>query len=198
MYQLKGMMHKFSQELNQVNEVICSVATEPLWYLLLGKMFVRSGEYQKAEQLLNEIASRSNEGNKVDEAAYKILKGEFELAKENFSEAKDLLETASKLRIDGYSLESLANYYYCTGDLDKAVIIYENICGLLKSIGWESQECWVQAHFSLGKVHEENGNIEQAIHWYQRFLSIWKDADEDLPDFIEAKSRLEALQEMNP
>ena len=119
------------------------------------------------------------------------------LNNKEFDKAKDLLETASKLRNDSYSLESLANYYYSTGDLDNALVVYENIIGLLGSIGWESQECWVQAHLSLAKVHEDMGNTEQAIHWYQRFLAIWIDADEDLPDFIEAKSRLEALQDLD-
>jgi len=194
MYQLKGMENEFYQELNQINETIYSVASEPIWYLILGKMYVRSGEYQIPELLLNEMASRSNEGNKWDEAANIILKGELELTRGNLSVAKELLETASILRIDGYSLESLAHFYRSTGDLEKAIEVYENITGLLTSIGWESQECWVRAHLSLGELHKEIGNTEQAMHWYQRFLSIWKDADEDLPDFIEAKSRLEELQ----
>jgi len=194
MYQLKGMMHEFSTELDVANEIIRIAATEPSWYLLLGKMFVRSGEYEKAELLLEELSSRMNEGNNWDEAAYKILKGELELAKNNLEAAGELFESAIHLRNDSYSLESLANYYTVTSNLDKAISTYEEMVTLDSSLGWEAQECWVRAHFSLGKIHEINGNIEQAVYWYRHFISIWENADENLPDFMEAKSRLEELQ----
>ena len=197
MYEMKGMEEEFFMILNQVNDVIYSIATEPVWYLILGKMYVRNGEYQETEQLIQEIAARSNEGNKWDEAAHKILTGELDLARGNLTEAEVLFETASKLRRDGFALESLANFYYSTGDLEKAVVEYENICGLLNSTGWEAQECWVRAHFSLGEIHEKNGNTQEAINWYQRFLTIWTNADEDLTGLIEAKSSLEELQTGN-
>lgn len=192
-YHLQGRKDILSEELNQLNELIYDVATEPVWYLYLGKMFVRIGEYQEVGPLLSQMDSLSNEGNTYDEAACKILKGELELARGNLSEAKDLLETASVLRVDAYALESLAHYYFTTGDLEKAIEVYEQITELA-SMGWETQECWVRAHFSLGKAYEAIGNHEKAILWYQRFLSIWEEADRDLPDLMEAQSSLESLQ----
>jgi tetratricopeptide (TPR) repeat protein len=191
-YQLQGRKDKLIQELDQLNELIFGVATEPVWYLILGKMLVRIGKYQEADFLLNQIDSLSNEGNTWDEAAYKILKGELELARGNVTEAGDLLETACILRVDAFSLESLAHFHITTGDLEKAIEVYEQITEL-NSTGWEAQECWVRAHFSLGKAYEAIGNHETAILWYQRFLAIWEDADRDLPDYIEAKSSLESL-----
>lgn len=192
-YHLQGKKDLFLQELNQLNEIIYQVATEPVWYLYLGKMFARSGEYQHAELLLSQMDSLSNDGNKWDEAACKILKGELELARGNLSEAKDLLETASILRVDAYALESLAHYHFTTGDLEKAIEAYEQITELA-SMGWETQECWVRAHFSLGKAYQALGDNEKAIFWYQRFLGIWEEADRDLPDLREAQSSLESLK----
>jgi tetratricopeptide (TPR) repeat protein len=186
-YHLQGRKDKLLEELNQLNERIYDVATEPVWYLILGKMFVRIGEYKEAELMLGEMDSLSNEGNKYDEGSCMILKGELELARGNLSEAKDLLETASILREDAYALESLAHYHFTTGNLEKAIEVYEQITEL-PSMGWETQECWVRAHFSLGKAYEAIGNNEKAILWYQRFLSIWEEADRDLPDLMEAES----------
>ena len=54
------------------------------------------------------------------------------------------------------------------------------------------------AHYRLGKLYEKKGNNEQALKYYQDFLNIWKDADEDLPELIDAKSRLLKLKEIKP
>ena len=62
-----------------------------------------------------------------DKAAFNILKGEIQLAKGNPAGALDLIEPAITLRRDNYTLESLANYYYETGDLDMAISRYEEI-----------------------------------------------------------------------
>ena len=36
----------------------------------------------------------------------------------------------------------------------------------------------------------------RARHWYERFLTDWKDADADIPELIEAKKRMAALGEV--
>ncbi|HWR74449.1 MAG TPA: tetratricopeptide repeat protein, partial [Bacteroidales bacterium] len=64
------------------------------------------------------------------------------------------------------------------------------------SLGWEAQEYWIKAHYNLGKIYEKKGNYEQAIIYYQDFLNIWKDADNDLPELIDARARLTKLQEL--
>ena len=47
----------------------------------------------------------------------------------------------------------------------------------------------------LGKIYEKKGDTQLAIENYEKLLDLWKDADEDLPDLIEAKTRLAKLQE---
>ena len=47
--------------------------------------------------------------------------------------------------------------------------------------------------FLLGKVNEELGEKQEAIEAYQKFLNIWKNADEDLPEKIDAQKRLANL-----
>ncbi len=125
-----------------------------------------------------------------------ILKGEIQLARGNTAEALDLIETGVKLRHDSFTLESLANYYYRTGDLDMAITKYKEIIAIRGSLGWEAQEYWIKAHYNLGKIYEKKGNYEQAIIYYQDFLNIWKEADDDLPELIDARSRLTKLREL--
>ena len=44
-----------------------------------------------------------------------------------------------------------------------------------------------------GKVNEKLGEKQEAIDSYQKFLTIWKNADDDLPEKIDAEKRLENL-----
>ncbi|MCK4747437.1 MAG: tetratricopeptide repeat protein, partial [Bacteroidales bacterium] len=112
MYQVTGLSVKYATELEKCSDLIFDAASEPMWYLILGKMFIRSGEKEKAELLLEEISKISNQGNRNDKAAYNIIKGEIELLKENHTESLELMESATTLRSDAYTLESLGNYFF--------------------------------------------------------------------------------------
>ena len=46
----------------------------------------------------------------------------------------------------------------------------------------------------LGKIYEKKCEKQSAIENTEKFLDLWKDADPDLPDLIDAKERLAKLQ----
>jgi hypothetical protein len=46
----------------------------------------------------------------------------------------------------------------------------------------------------MGVVYEHQVNKQRAIENYARFFVLWKNADEDLPDLIDAKARLARLK----
>ena len=46
----------------------------------------------------------------------------------------------------------------------------------------------------MGKIYEKKGDTGNAIKSYEKFLDLWKDADEDLPDLMDAKKRLAGLK----
>jgi tetratricopeptide (TPR) repeat protein len=50
-----------------------------------------------------------------------------------------------------------------------------------------------KSHYLLGKIYEAQGLEEKALQHYNRFLDIYREADADLPDFVDAKKRLAAL-----
>lgn len=189
-YKTRGMTSEFESELKKVTTILEKSPIDPWWYFLYGKMLVRDGKIQKAERILNEISVRIIEGNRSDKAAYDILKGEIELLKGKSAEALELMETAVSMRYDNFILESLAHYYNVTGNPDMAVSKYEEIVHNPNQLGWEAQEYWIKAKYILGKIHEEKGNREQAVKYYQEFLDIWKEADPDLPELIDAKARM--------
>ena len=48
-------------------------------------------------------------------------------------------------------------------------------------------------HYQLAKLYEQKELKNKAIEKYQKFLKLWKNADEDLPELIDAKKRLANL-----
>jgi eukaryotic-like serine/threonine-protein kinase len=50
------------------------------------------------------------------------------------------------------------------------------------------------AHLQLGRAYAMQGNAAKAKAAYQDFLTLWKDADPDLPVLKEAKSEFAKLQ----
>ena len=48
-------------------------------------------------------------------------------------------------------------------------------------------------HYRLAKLCEQTGKIEKARAEYRRFLDIWKAADRDLPEYIDAGKKLKKL-----
>jgi eukaryotic-like serine/threonine-protein kinase len=53
---------------------------------------------------------------------------------------------------------------------------------------------WALAHFQLGRAYLISGNIAGAKTAYQDFLTLWKDADPDIPILKEAKAEYAKLQ----
>jgi len=198
MYRTKGLIPEFEKELHDVNEVIDGASSEPFWYLLLGKLYARSGNIEIARVLLDSLSGKINEGNRDDEAAFSQLKGEIALAEDNQNEALQLFEETINLRRDSYTLSSLADYYYNTGKLEKAIPVYEEVIGPEYSLGWEAQQCCVEAFYKLARIYEEMGNSEQASKYYSNLLDLWENADQDIPILIDSEERLARLETLIP
>ena len=77
------------------------------------------------------------------------------------------------------------------GNNEQAISKLKN---LVASYGFNTHYYQPQALLLLGKLYETQNNTQLAIENYQRFLKIWKNADADLPDLIDAKERLAKLE----
>jgi eukaryotic-like serine/threonine-protein kinase len=52
-------------------------------------------------------------------------------------------------------------------------------------------------HYELAKLYEQTGQRDKAIMKYENFLDVWKNADPDIPELIDAKTRLANLKVVN-
>jgi eukaryotic-like serine/threonine-protein kinase len=53
---------------------------------------------------------------------------------------------------------------------------------------------WALAHVQLGRAYAMSGNVAGAKAAYQDFLTLWKDADPDIPILKQAKAEYAKLQ----
>jgi serine/threonine protein kinase/tetratricopeptide (TPR) repeat protein len=91
-----------------------------------------------------------------------------------------------------FVLYPLAECQYEKGLLDKAL---ESLKKLQTINVWAIRPIYYPRSFYLmGKIYEKKGDTDNAIKSYEKFLELWKDADQDLPDLIDAKKRHKALK----
>jgi tetratricopeptide (TPR) repeat protein len=79
------------------------------------------------------------------------------------------------------------------GDLDKAIGEYERLISLDPA----SKARYLihpLYHYRLGKLYEEKGWKGKAIDRFEKFLTLWKNADPGLPEVADTRERVAALQ----
>ncbi len=192
-YKRKLMRDEFKRAMDEFERVYETTYIPPLFILIAGKLYARDGKIENTAKLLENVAQGKDKNLKDIRMASNGLEGEIELNNGNYTDAISLLEISYQLRKDSYNLESLAYAYYKSGNLNQAASLYKELIES-KLIGFEGQECWLQAFIQLGKIYEEQGEAELAIRYYEQLLDLWKDADEDLPSLLETRERLANLK----
>ena len=147
------------------------------------KVLIDSGLHRKAERY------------------YLNLIGMIELKRKNFQTAIQYFEQAvaflpSQLGPEyGQALffEPLATAYFESEDLDGAQREYERIVSM--STGRLIYgDIFAKSLYMLGKIYEEKGMKDEAIEHYEKFLSLWSEADPSISEMTDAGKRLTSLK----
>jgi len=134
---------------------------------------------------------------------YRVLQSELLLAKDSINKAIGEYKKVSDIENPGdigailmmHNLvprDILARAYIQKGDLDRAIAEYQQILTFDSSKG-DRRLIHPRYHYRLAKLYEESRQVEKAILRYKRFLEIWENADDDLPEKIDAQKRLATL-----
>ena len=106
--------------------------------------------------------------------------------------------------ISGYSLytvvdsnwlqfrEGLARVLERKGDLGRSIAEYERLVAPERTK--TSALIHPRYYYSLARLYEQTGRKDKARARYERFLSLWKDADPGQAEVEDAKARLAALK----
>lgn len=110
--------------------------------------------------------------------AYDFKKGRIDEALKQFEEARRLY--AFYWNIDTEA-DCIAQAYYKLGRTDEAIAEYENLSKINPN--------WAPGHYRVAQAYERKGDRDRARAAYRSFLQIWKDADADIPEVAQAKSK---------
>ncbi len=87
----------------------------------------------------------------------------------------------------------LGKLYLASGDYKKALETARRMQRFHTSFSTRAVQ-YPRSFYLMGQTHEEQGNAKLAIENYEKFLDLWKDADEGLPELIDARARFARMR----
>ena len=136
----------------------------------------------KSARVLAKAQAEAEPTNPQQESDVHRLQGEMELARGHGEKGIELLLLADRENHWPLTAESLARAYRLGKDLNKAIAANEALVAMQdRSLGWEAQQGWLDAHYWLADLYQRLGNAQKARTLTDDMLARWKDADPDLP-----------------
>jgi serine/threonine protein kinase/tetratricopeptide (TPR) repeat protein len=181
---------------------------QALYVLLQGFIDLDEGSVEEAKIRLEEAKRIYTELNLRQQqrlTPYEPFLAEMMLSKGSPDEVIELLDKPAPhmmpypnyLNLVTYNLpflkDALPRAYMQKGDLDRAVSAYERLI----ATGTETRRKQLidpRIHYQLAKLYEQKSWAGKAIEHYEKFLTLWKDADPALPEVSDARERLARLQ----
>jgi eukaryotic-like serine/threonine-protein kinase len=162
-----------------------------------------AGDAGQAQALADDLGKRFPEDTVVQFNYLPSLRAKLALHRSNPQQALDSLQAAApyELGLPAYSFYNWPNLYpvYVRGEAylaahqgSEAVAEFQKILDhrgivLNESIG-------ALAHLQLGRAYSLQGDTAKARAAYKDFLTLWKDADSDIPVLIQAKAEYAELK----
>jgi tetratricopeptide (TPR) repeat protein len=185
------------QALDRAKALVDTVFVGPTWLGDVAGVAAGFGDTLALRRLAALIAGRVTEGSTTDQAAALGVEGRLAVARGEYRKATALLERAVLAAgMNGADAHRamLALAYRLAGEPVRAESTYLALVESKGALGWEPQESWILAHYELGKLYQERGDTAEAVHFFERFLTIWKDGDASLVPLADARARLHALE----
>jgi tetratricopeptide (TPR) repeat protein len=89
-------------------------------------------------------------------------------------------------------LDALALAYYRSGDLERAIALYEKITNLTTGRLYFGG-IYAKSFYQLGRIYQQMKNNAKAEENYNKFLALWFNADTNISEVSDAQRRLTGL-----
>jgi serine/threonine protein kinase/Flp pilus assembly protein TadD len=173
--------------------------------LAIGLMDLQAGRIDSAKAQLIRARSVLPEvgpsGKSMAEFRHALLSVGVLLAQDSVDAALALCRKLRPLPIPTFSTSAIIYYnvpfardmparvYLKAGSLDSAIAEYRRLT-VFDPSSPDRRFIHPKYHYRLAMLYDRKGMKGEAIHEYRRFLELWKDADGDLPEPIDARKRL--------
>jgi eukaryotic-like serine/threonine-protein kinase len=158
-----------------------------------------TGDRSRSEPLLDGLATRFPQDTLVQSVLLPTVRAQIELSRKNPDRSIELLRTASPYELTNSSLNGCLYPAYVRGQAYLAakqgvpaatefqkIIDHRGLVGVC--------ETGALAHLGIARAFTLEGDTAKARDAYKDFLTLWQDADTDVPVLIEAKSEYAKLQ----
>ena len=163
-----------------------------------------SGNSSQAQALADDLERRFPEDTSIRFSYLPVLRARLALNHGDASKAFELLQVAvpHELGVTGSSVSALfgALYpVYMRGEAYLAADQYAEAAAEFQKIldhrGIVANDpIGALAHLQLGRAFALSGDLAKSKTAYQDFLTLWKDADSDIPILVQAKAEYARLQ----
>jgi tRNA A-37 threonylcarbamoyl transferase component Bud32/tetratricopeptide (TPR) repeat protein len=167
-------------------------------YAELAEFYAAAGNVERARDLLAEYEAEVDEVERRGNFYRHVAAGVLAVAEDRY---EDAIAAFGKLREEGFIYSRPATTYYLANTFD--------IAGQTDSAlaGWESavmqNALFVEfpsalrlahAYRRMGEIYEERGEPEKAVQYYNEFVELWNDADDELqPQVTDVRGRIARL-----
>ena len=157
-----------------------------------------SGDVSRAQELVDDLAKRFPQDTAVQFSYLPVLRAQLTLVQGNASQAIEDLQTAGsyELGVPRSSIHALfgalypvyvrGEAYLAAGRGAEAAAEFEEILQHRGTV--ISDPVGALAHLQLARAFALSGDKRKADSAYQDFLTLWKDADPDIPIYKQAKA----------
>lgn len=187
----KAQRHQLDAAVAGLNEIQSKV----VFGAMIGDACARAGFTDLAEEIAALITPLADPHSSEQSGYLHLLQGDIALAAGQNIKAIELLRQSDKENSTGISQEALAHAYQQADQIDQAIASYQKMLSCSgPSLSWEPQQRWLIAHYTLASDYSSRGDLQKARDTLSTLLTLWKNADPDLPTLIAAKSAYAKLQ----
>jgi len=162
-----------------------------------GIEYAKIGMFNKAKEALQKLeTSVSKSETRVNQALLYRLKGAFEFYQGRYDKAIKNFEKSKSLINNLATHAFLGKAYQKAGEHFNAIAEFEYIINHQWATIFDGFiDQWTITHFNLAYSYERSNKPTKAIYYYQKFLDLWQNADNDLKELEIARRNLAQLKE---
>ena len=154
-----------------------------------------AGESNKARAMADDIGKKAPLNGELNRYWLPAIRAQIELNRDRGQQALELLKATSGYEFGGLSLYPVyvrGKAYLKVGDGQQAAAEFQKIIDHRSIV--TNDILGALAHLQLGRAYAMAGDTAKAKAAYQDFLTLWKDADPDIPIFKQSKAESARLQ----